>query len=96
MGHQSIIDNLEDAVLQALDEITGDYEQWAPSGYIAHVLGIKKVYVATAALELRNKGFATFARGLFDEEMKLCGSGYQVTRQGHQHLIDHKGRGLVI
>jgi hypothetical protein len=91
MNHQLIIDNLEDAVLQAVDEITGTYDEWIFPRYIADVLEIDQTYVATALKQLKIKGFVIYTRGLFTEDMLLCGSGYQITGPGRRHLLGRAG-----
>jgi DNA-directed RNA polymerase specialized sigma subunit len=87
MTHQTIIDDLENVVLQALDEITGTYDRPVSPVYIADVLGIEKSYVKTALKQLKVNQFVIYTQGLFTEDMLLCVSGYQITGPGRQHLL---------
>jgi len=46
-------------------------------------------YVRAALRQLRNKGYATYERGLFTEDGEVAGSGYTCTDAGLRHYREH-------
>lgn len=52
--------------------------------YIAEYSGLDLKQVRTAVRSLARKGLARFARGLFDDEGMVAGSGYCATPEGYK------------
>lgn len=76
--------NIEVAVAQALAEQEQD---WCLNVRgLTQRLGIGKDYVLAACRSLRDRGYATFQRGLWTEDGTPAGSGYAITPQGRSWL----------
>jgi len=85
-----IVQNLEDAVLQSVDELVGCHDWAVFPRYVADNIEIDKSYVTTVCKELRNKGLLEFVQ-VFTEDMRVAGSGYQITPAGRTYLKRRMG-----
>lgn len=78
---------LDWAVLQHMDEMTpGGYDFWAFPLNAFVDENITKDMAGAICRNLRNRGFVTFERGLFDDEGRPAGSGYAITKAGREYL----------
>ena len=47
---------------------------------------INKDMAGAICRDLRNRGYVTFERGLFNEDGEVAGSGYAITKAGKKYL----------
>jgi len=76
------ISEKQEKVLRHLAEIYGDDSNCTYFKYTAKGTGLTVREVRLACRALKRKGYASFERGLFDDEGKVAGSGYCATREG--------------
>lgn len=76
---------LDWAVLQYMDEMT-DFDGWAFPLNCFVDEHITKDMAGAICRNLRNRGYVTFERGLFDDSGYPAGSGYAITKAGREYL----------
>jgi hypothetical protein len=80
-------DFLDRYVLSYMAEMSSDSSDWTAFHLSAFVNEwVTKDMAAAICRDLRNRGLATFERGLFTEDGEPAGAGYTITKAGREYL----------
>lgn len=91
MNTHQALEYLEIAALKVLVETINEPGWCIGLDLIAKGMGTDRICASFILKRIRDKGLATYERGLFSEYGDVAGSGYTYTDKGIKHLQDQKG-----
>ena len=80
---QVVLTETERAVLLAMDDLWSD-EFCGPFVSLQRETGLDRRTVRKACRSLAERGLARYMRGLFDDDGRVAGAGYGLTRTGSE------------